>query len=309
VTWADHEPRRRPPRGWRGAAVAVALLAVAGVFAGSTGCTAALAIYDFSSVSRGSTSDGSLHRPARLPRKGVGWMVPDEWRARNRSYGTDELVGAIVKAAGRVRQIDRRATLGVGDLSAEGGGKLTQHGSHRSGRDVDLIFYSVDTRGKPLPPPKRSMVHFGEEGEPFIPKGEELADQDPTWADRRFDDKRNWLLVESLLGDPDVRVQWIFVANPLRARMLRWAERHDRPRWAIEYARLVMRQPGGRAEPHDDHFHVRVYCSREDRSRGCEDRQPIWQHEKKAWKYAGPERYEPGLWQFARVGIVFLPRG
>ena len=57
-----------------------------------------------------------------------------------------------------------------------------------------------------------------------------------------------------------------------------------------------MHQPGG-APPHDDHFHVRVYCSRTDRFHGCEDGGPVWQHEKKTFKYVGPERYDPVTWR------------
>jgi penicillin-insensitive murein DD-endopeptidase len=139
------------------------------------------------------------------------------------------------------------------------------------------------------------MVHFDGRGEPFIPKAmEDTGYEEPTWASRRFDDARNWALVEALLSDRAARVQWIFVSNQLEARLLAWAERHDRPRWVIEYARQVMKQPSIYA-PHDDHFHVRLYCSRADRALGCVDTGPIWRHEKKTYKYAGPERYEPSL--------------
>jgi penicillin-insensitive murein endopeptidase len=57
-----------------------------------------------------------------------------------------------------------------------------------------------------------------------------------------------------------------------------------------------MRQPPD-APPHDNHFHVRVYCSRADRFHGCEDRGPVWRHEKKTFKYGGPERYDPVAWR------------
>ena len=69
-----------------------------------------------------------------------------------------------------------------------------------------------------------------------------------------------------------------------------------RPLLLVEYARTLMRQPGDSA-PHDDHFHVRVYCTRSDRFHGCRDSGPVWQHEKKTFKYAGPERYDPVAWR------------
>ena len=143
-----------------------------------------------------------------------------------------------------------------------------------------------DAKGKPIPPALGS-------------------DFEPTWAERRFDTERNWWLVESILGDPEVRVQWIFVSDGLRARLLTWARRHKRPIWVTEYASQVMYQPGAKA-PHNDHFHIRVYCTRADRAQGCIDTGPIWQHEKKAYKYAGRETYHP-RWDRMPPPPVFLP--
>ncbi|MFO7564805.1 MAG: penicillin-insensitive murein endopeptidase [Enhygromyxa sp.] len=249
---------------------------------------------DYTSVSVGRTNGGRIHRPLEMPSRGVGYKVPKTWRERGNQWGTDELVAVIERAAATV-WMQERVTLGVADLSPKRGGKTIWHASHQSGRDVDLIFYSVDERGRRLPPPEVEMVHYDGKGEPFIPRHMQASGyQEPTWSKRRFDDARNWALVEALLSDRGTRVQWIFVSNKLQGRLLAWAEKHDRPRWLIEYARAVMKQPSVRA-PHDDHFHVRLYCSRADRQLGCEDTGPIWQHEKKSYKYAGPERYEPTL--------------
>lgn len=244
------------------------------------------------------SNGGHIHRPVAMPRRGTGYKVPQTWRERGNQWGTDELVAVIERAAATVyfeHKGRRRLALGVADLSPKRGGNSIWHASHQSGRDVDLIFYSVDARGRILPPPEVEMVHYDGQGEPFVPR-HMLASgyEEPTWAKRRFDDARNWALVEALLSDRGTRVQWIFVSNKLQMRLLAWAERHERPRWVIEYARTVMEQPSA-AAPHDDHFHVRLYCSRADRKLGCVDTGPIWQHEKKTYKYAGPERYEPTL--------------
>lgn len=249
---------------------------------------------DYTSVSVGQTNGGRIHRPVQMPTRGVGYKVPQTWRERGNQWGTEELVEVIERAAAAVHA-QRRVTLGVADLSPKRGGKTIWHASHQSGRDVDLIFYSVDEKGRSLAPPEVEMVHYDGNGEPFIPRHmQETGYEEPTWTKRRFDDARNWALVEALLSDRATRVQWIFVSNKLELRLLAWAERHDRPRWVIEYAREVMKQPSANA-PHDDHFHVRLYCSRADRELGCVDTGPIWQHEKKSYKYAGPERYEPAL--------------
>ena len=269
-------------------------LGLAAVGTGVSGCAAPGQWGDFTSVSVGKSNDGRIHRPVAMPSRGRGYKMPRTWRERGNRWGTDEVVAMVERVAARVRS-QHRVTLGVADLSPKRGGKTRWHSSHHSGRDVDLIFYAVDERGRAMAPPEVEMVHFDGDGEPFVPSYMLATGYaEPTWQQRRFDTRRNWALIEALLADRSVRVQWIFVSNPLKQRLLRWAERHDRPRWAIEYARLVMLQPS-RAAPHDDHFHVRIYCSRADRERGCVDTGPIWQHEKKTYKYAGPEAYDPAV--------------
>jgi penicillin-insensitive murein endopeptidase len=257
-------------------------------------------------VSLGTTSDGAVRRAAELPARGRGFFVPKRWRERGFHYGTDELVGTLRRAAAVVRGEDRRVYLGVADLSPPGGGGSAFHRSHASGRDVDLLFYTTDRAGNPLPPPSFGMIAFHSNGHPFRPEGVPPYD-DAGWQDRRFDDERNWGLVEALLTDPEVRVQWIFVSGGLRGRLLAWAERAGRPAWLRSLAAHVLRQPGA-AAPHDDHFHVRLYCARSDRPHGCVDTGPVWQHEKKAYKYSGPERYDPWTWRALavrpRVGLL-----
>jgi len=189
------------------------------------GCAAPWRWSDYTSVSVGRTNAGRIHRPARIPNRGTGYEVPENWRERGNVWGTDELVGLIERAAATLRA-QRKVTLGVADLSPLRGGKTPWHSSHHSGRDVDLIFYSVDEKGKSLPPPQVEMVAYDGEGEPFVPKAMlRTGYAEPTWQQRRFDTPRNWALVEALLSDRAVRVQWIFVSAPIENRLLVWAER------------------------------------------------------------------------------------
>ena len=256
---------------------------------------------DLTSVSVGRSNAGRVRKPARLPTRGATWVVPTRWRERGLRYGVDELVAAVVRVSQEVRaRTGRRARLGVADLGPRAGGASPWHRSHQSGRDVDLLFYTRDGRGRPLPPPEGDMIRFGADGRPLPPRGEDAPYDDSQWASRRFDDRRNWALVEGLLSDPTVRVQWIFVSEPLKQRLLRYARRHERPPWVVAYAQQVLHQPGG-SPPHDDHFHVRIYCTRADRFHGCTDTGPVWRHEKKAYKYYGPERYDPVMWRLALV--------
>lgn len=260
---------------------------------------------DWTSVSTGHSNRGRLRLPARMPLKGVGFRVPARWEEREFQYGVDELVQAVQRAARLVRGSSRKVVLGVADLSPLRGGRSRWHASHQSGRDVDLIFYTADEKGRPLAPAEHDMIHFDAEGLPYAPK--KVVYTDEAWATRRFDTARNWALIESLIGDPSVRVQWIFVSEGLRQRLLEHARKRGAPAWAIEYASVVMRQPAD-APPHDDHFHVRIYCSRSDRFHGCIDRGPVWQHEKKSFKYGGAERYDPVLWRLVLGAPILVGR-
>ena len=272
------------------------------IIAATAGCSRPGVLGDFRSVSLGKSNDGRILRPKRMPDFGSGHRTPRAWRERGNRYGTEELVGMISRAGVAVKNKSHRSILGVADLSPKQGGATMWHRSHHSGRDVDLIFYHVDSRRKPMRPPEEFMVAFDGKGKPIEP--EDPAKAEPDWAERRFDTERNWYLVEALLSDPEVRVQWMFVSDALRARLLKWARQHERPQWAIEYADKVMYQPGPKA-PHDDHFHVRIYCSRADRAQGCVDTGPIWQHEKKAYKYGGRESYDP-RWDQMPAPPVFV---
>ncbi|HET6585792.1 MAG TPA: penicillin-insensitive murein endopeptidase [Nannocystaceae bacterium] len=262
-------------------------------------CAGPNLLTDLTSVSTGRSNRGRIRSPARLALRGLGYRVSERWKERGFQYGVDELVAAVERAAARVHAKDRRAVLGVADFSRQRGGSSRWHNSHHSGRDVDLLFYTVDARGKPLAPPDEMMT-FDKDGKPYVGPGNAAGYKDPAWAERRFDVRRNWELIEALLTDASIRVQWVFVAEALEAQLLGWARRNGRPRSVIEYARVVMNQPKD-APPHDNHFHVRIYCSRADRFHGCEERGVIWQHEKKTFKYGGPERYDPVTWR-RRVG-------
>jgi penicillin-insensitive murein endopeptidase len=269
-------------------------------------CAGANLWTDGTSISTGKTNRGRTRRPAKMPLVGPGFVVPQRWETRGFQYGVDELVVAVERAARQVNEQAPAATLGVADLSAQHGGRSRWHASHQSGRDVDLIFYTTDEDGEPLAPRGDDMNHFDAEGEPYAPRSVEYAD--PAWDDRRFDTARNWSLIETLLLDPSIRLQWVFVSDPLKARMLAHAEAAGRPPWLIEYARVVMNQPGD-APPHDDHFHVRIYCPRGDRFYGCRERGVVWRHEKKSFKYAGPERYDPVIWRLLSAATIFLRPG
>jgi penicillin-insensitive murein endopeptidase len=191
----------------------------------------------------GRCTRGRLVDSRRLPERGKGWRIPETWLKRGLSFGTPALVDLIAKVARRVRAERPGSTLYVADLSFPRGGRSAWHRTHREGRDVDLLFYAIDRRGRQAPPPEQ-MIPFDADG--LSPDGE-LA----------FDLERNWSLIRALVQDK--RVDKIFVAPWVETLILGWAQAHERSDTLVARAAQVLSTPGA-VEPHDDHFHVRVAC-------------------------------------------------
>src|SRR5262244_1797739 len=89
-----------------------------------------------------------------------------------------------------------------------------------------------------------------------------------------IDIPKTWLLVKELVTAPEAAVQWVFMYEPIAARLIAHAEASGEPEELIARARQAMKQPGDSAR-HDDHMHVRVYCSQGDRAFGCVDSGPM----------------------------------
>jgi penicillin-insensitive murein endopeptidase len=192
----------------------------------------------------GSPNDGRLDGGAQLVESAYIRVVPFYAESQAR-WGLPALVGLVDRAARRVAHRFASAVLSVGDLSRRGGGELSRHHSHESGRDADIGFYLRGPDDKPVL--AEQFLAIGANGK---------AVAAPTVT---FDDARNWALVEALIDDPEARVSYIFIASHLRARLLRFAERTGVAPTLRERAANLMVQPH-RALPHDDHFHVRIAC-------------------------------------------------
>lgn len=210
-------------------------------------------------ASIGTSSRGLLLGAVELPGSGPHHRC---YHRRAMRYGVPELVGLVERAAATVAAAHPGALLYVGDLSAEPGGASPGHASHETGRDVDFAFYAADPAGRGLE--GRPVTRFDRFGVGLADGAEAV----------RFDAARNWSLVEALLRDEEARVQWIFASDGVKALLLRWAADHDRDPEALARAVTVIRQPGDSA-PHDDHFHVRIYCPAS-AGAGCVDTGPVW---------------------------------
>lgn len=232
-------------------------------------CTSLGSVPDGTSVSYGWTNRGRIVDAVELPVRGDGYFIPPTWAARGLNWGTEELVGLLVRAGRRLAAEEVGPPLLIADLSPREGGPSAWHKSHQAGRDADVLFFTVDAEGRPTPPPT-GMVPFDDAGD--------SADG------RHFDVARNWQLVRALIEDPAVDVQYLFISTGLRQKLLDHAADKGEPADVIERASAVLIQPTD-APPHDDHLHVRIYCPLSDRTMGCRERGP-YRWYKKGYKYA-----------------------
>jgi len=205
------------------------------------------------SFSLGTTSHGRLVHGLPLPADHPALRRRPVSVRRGAVHGTQELIGVLERVAARVARTWPGSQLYAGDVSAERGGDIPHHVSHNSGRDVDLAFYMRGPGGR-----------IGDSAD-FVLVGLDGRSRDGALS---FDVPRNWALVEGLVRDPQVQVQWIFVAAYLRKRLLDHGAAQAADATVLERARRVLLQPRG-AAPHEDHFHVRVYCGEHERLKGC----------------------------------------
>ncbi|HEY5955278.1 MAG TPA: penicillin-insensitive murein endopeptidase [Polyangiaceae bacterium] len=205
---------------------------------------------------------GVLTDAVELPLIGPGFARYRPFGSRN--YGTPLLVGAITRAAAKVEQdAPGGKALVVGDLSARSGGKVSGHASHRTGRDVDLLYYVTTLTNIPVRSP--GFIHFGADGLARSASGEYL----------RLDERRIWLLIRALLTDSEAEVLWIFASRNVEAFVTNYARSMGEPATLIHRAIQVLQEPRDSAN-HDDHLHVRIACSAAERFAGCESGGPAW---------------------------------
>ena len=193
----------------------------------------------------GAPWSGELRNATRL-KGGDGYFLRRPYRA----YGTRTMVSHLRRAIKDTRSSHPKAhVLAVGDLSAETGGWISDHSSHRSGRDVDLGLYF---RKKPAGYP-----------ESFVDATDKNLDRAATWA-----------LIRNLVSteDDDGGVQVIFLDYDVQGILYRWGKENG-----VSEKRLarVFQYPHGRGaiaglvrhEPnHKDHLHVRFKCPSADRN-------------------------------------------
>lgn len=216
------------------------------------------------STSIGPLSDGRLENAAELPAKGVGYRLSSPDRGTN--FGTDEMVFGLMEIAAIFHDLwGEKGEFLVGDIGSEKGGKLQPHQNHQNGRDVDLGLYLCDDQGRPQ---GNRMVHFDAEGK--TKEGGTI----------RFDAARNWEFIVAMLENARFgEVRAIYLADWLKKLLLdharglqsraRTSAQVERLQKLIKEAERVISQPS--SSPHDNHIHLSLKCSKEDRKSGGRD--------------------------------------
>ncbi len=185
------------------------------------------------SQSIGLPYEGRLRHPAALPPSGLGFELSPRCRHR---FGTDDLVAGLKELAQALKRNDpASAPLKICALSAPWGGPLEEHRSHQNGRDADLAFFWRD--------------------------------------DGRLDVERNWALVRALLESPRLggRIAYLFVRREIRAVLLRHGAARGESPTLLNRAAAALKPPSEPVGGHDDHFHLRIACSKLEKRLGCRD--------------------------------------
>lgn len=210
--------------------------------------------YSVGTAQRGRLAGGG----EELPLRGDGYHFETNRGNPRAHYGTPALVGALERASAEVARAHPGSDLAIHDLAFQNGGAIRGHGSHRSGRDVDVAYYALEPDGAPMNPTR--SIWFLSHGRA---RGVEAA------TAPRIDRARTWLWLRTLLTDDAIEVQYVFMAPALQRLIL--AHAGDDP--TSEVAARVVRTPRGRrVDPHADHFHVRIHCSSADLEHGCVER-------------------------------------
>jgi penicillin-insensitive murein DD-endopeptidase len=194
------------------------------------------------SLSVGLPNSGWQLRAKKLTKSPQLWIQD---KSLPYTYGHPSLVLMLYRTAKQIAKQSLGSVLLVGDLSREFGGPLSGHKSHQSGRDADVGFFVTDAKGRPQN--SRRLLAFDAAGRARDGSG------------LKFDDYRNWLLVQLWLKDDRAELEHVFVASHLRRRLLDFARARPAFRQHVDDASQFLRQPTNGLS-HDDHFHIRIAC-------------------------------------------------
>ena len=216
------------------------------------------------SFSIGDTRDGYLINGQPLPAPSLLLRQLPVQYERGIAYGTPNLITILVDTARTMQKKYPGTIMYLGNMGLREGGDIPYSVSHNSGRDADIAFYLKDENGKFANP--RNMYKMSAHLQARSPDGVYT-----------FDLEKNTTLVETLLTHPKIHVQFIFLAKHLRTAIQRELVRREASEELLaRFEETVQVQAA-----HNDHLHIRIYCSNEDICAGCIDKSIIheWQED------------------------------
>lgn len=208
------------------------------------------------SQSLGTLTNGQLKHAATLPVKGLGYSL--RYPERKTNYGSDRMIFGLMEVGAHLHESlgeEDVHRLWINDISSRNGGKLKSHINHQMGLDVDLQFFISDLKGHPL---RSRWMDFDENG---LNTGNKYYKK----GTRRFDVRRNWILVSHLLENKRFgSIRALLVADWLKKMLINHAkttlqsikDQNEKKRQLslIEKAKKYLRQP--KSSPHNNHFHL-----------------------------------------------------
>jgi LysM repeat protein len=182
---------------------------------------------------------GSLTNGVQLPRSAQYYRRRPEW-----AYGTQHVVDHTLSVIAEVNRAHPKVhRLAIGDISSPKGGTLPGHGSHQSGRDIDLGLYYLATPAK-YPDEFASVDHA------------------------KLDAAATWTLVKALWeasrlpGGPEL----VFLDYDVQGALYKHARKLGVSKSTLK---KIFQYPDGKwaqgrlvqhVAKHDDHIHVRFEC-------------------------------------------------
>lgn len=204
------------------------------------------------------TRDGFLVNGQPLPSPSSRMRQLPVQYERGIAYATSEFIALLQSTAKTMQNKYPGTIMYLGNLGLREGGDIPYSVSHNSGRDGDIAFYLNDENGKFAHPKNLHKINRH-----FVSR-----EPGPKYT---FDVEKNATLIETLISQNKVPVQFIFVARHLRnAVRKKLAEREAPEELLTRFDAIVMP-----LDSHSDHFHIRIYCSNEDICAGCIDKSVI----------------------------------
>ncbi len=174
---------------------------------------------------------------------------------RGIAYGTTEFISLIESTAQVMQKKYPGTVMYLGNFCLPEGGDIPYSVSHNSGRDGDIAYYLTDEQGRFAHPQNLHKINRR-----FVSR-----EAGPKYT---FDIEKNATLIETLLMQDKVPLQFIFVAKHLRSAL----RKELSTRANSEAILLRFDETVQELASHDDHFHIRIYCSNEDICAGCLDK-------------------------------------